>query len=389
MERTILSLDFYGKELVAILSAWDEQQESLRILNAKYKKTNAFSSSFVHNLTTARKELSDVFTAMTRDVEVTNIDILVGLRGNFLSFKHSQGFSQNTSAFTIGPDEIRAALQDSIPNSLSESVEELDTLPISYSIDGQASSKEIPLGLFCWSLAADTFLSFATKTHLHNLSNVFATFNQPYQFLPSIVAMGETLLLAEEKNVNTLLLDVTACGTSAIMYTKGQPMDAEELTVGSDLIYQWVADMIQDDIQTAKSIVDSHERGSDEIIDELLEDAEYKLFEKIHKELLNQSFWYGKHRPTRIVLAGQLANKYSQKACKKILNPKRVRIVTCDETLEGNTEISNAKIAGALSILKHTLKQEKIATLLNPKPIENKSFWSKIATKLGLANLLS
>ena len=104
MNRDILSLDFYGGEIIAALAAQDEETDTLRIRCLFRRPSRSFSGAFVRDMLGAREELSKVFEEVSGYVSFSP-SVVVGLRGNFLSFKQSglkEEESADVSVVTVG-----------------------------------------------------------------------------------------------------------------------------------------------------------------------------------------------------------------------------------------------------------------------------------------------
>ena len=111
MNRNILSLDFYGGAITAALAAQDDDTDTLRIRHILRRPCRAFSGAFVRDMQGAQEELGKVFAEVAEYVSF-NPSVVVGLRGNFLSFKRESGFkSVESRNRIIGEREIEEAFQ--------------------------------------------------------------------------------------------------------------------------------------------------------------------------------------------------------------------------------------------------------------------------------------
>ena len=357
MNRNLLSLDFYGGEISAALAALDEETNTLRIRHVLRRPSKAFCGAFVRDMQGAQEELTKVFAEVSEYV-TANPSVVVGLRGQFLSFKRASGFkSVDTKNRIIGEREIEEATQNSVPFNLSDTLEVVDILPQSYTIDGNVGIKR-PKGMAGFTLEVETFLSYAMVTHLNNLNNVLSACEcNEYQVLPTAVALGESLVLPEEKQAGTLLVDVGAEGTSALMYHKGSLMEAWELPFGLNLRSEAVADLLQNDVQTAREVLRDYTPGTDEIMDDVLEDADQKLLSKIKKELL-QSLIYLKYPSAQLVLCGAGADKTFLKAAKKVFGARKARLAAFDNLI-ADCPAEQPVYCGAVALLRHALEREQ------------------------------
>ena len=357
MNRELLALDFYGNELIAALAVLDEETDTLRLRHVLRKPCRSFAGAFVRDMAGAQEELSAVLNEMA-EYTASSLTVIVGLRGQFLSFKRSSGFqSVSTRNRIISPRDEDAAIRNSVPTSLSDSLEVIDILPQNYTIDGNTGITD-PKGMSGFMLEVETFLSCALVTHLNTLSSVLNTCGiSEYQILPSIIAQGETLLTREEKQAGALLLDIGQAGTSAIVYHKGALVDAWELSNGREDLAQAVADLLQNDLATAKEVLRTYEPGSDEIMDELLEDANEKMLIAIKKELL-QSLLYLKYPSPHVVLCGAWADTTLLKQCKKVFGARKARLGNFDQFITDITA-DHPAYAGTVSLIRHALDREQ------------------------------
>ena len=369
MNRNVLSLDFYGNEIAAVLAAHDEETNTLRLRHALRRPVKAFSGALVRDIALAQKELSSVFAEIAGYVSESPA-LVIGIRGNFLSFKHTSGFKSIESRNRIiTQQEIDAAVQNSVPTSLSETLEVVDILPISYTIDGNVGITN-PKGMAGFTLEAETFISYALVTHLNNLNNVLSECGcNAYQLMPTCVALGESLLKPEEKQAGVLLLDIGETATSALMYHRGALVDAWEL---------------QNDLETTKEILQDYEMESDEIMDEVIEDANIKLLEKLKKELVQSSLSYLRYPSSQLVLCGAVANKELLKLCKKVLGVRKTRLGNFEELIS-DCDATHPAFAGALSLLTHA--QERENNQLGVSQAKEPGLLDGLLSKLGLGQL--
>lgn len=358
MPRNILALDFYGSTITAALASLDDDTRTLRIRHVLRRTCRSFSGAFVRDMAGAEEGLNKVFAEMN---EYINADpsVVVGLRGNFLSFKSSSGFkSIDTRNRIIGDREIDEAIRNSVPINLSDTLEVVDILPQSYMIDGNTGILD-PKGMAGFTLEIGTFLSYALVTHLNNLNNVLSACNCPeYALLPSSVALGETLLTEGEKRSGALLLDLGEESVSALLYNKGILLDGIELPYGLNRRAEAVADLLQNDVETAQEVLNGYEPGADEIMDEVIEDAESKMLQGINKEILQAFCLHLKYPSPNLILCGSGATKQMVKTAKAIFNAKKARLGVVDHLIS-DCPADNPAYTGALALIRHTLEREQ------------------------------
>lgn len=375
--RDILSLDFYGEGVTAALACQDETTDTLRIRHILRYPSKAFAGAFVRERSGAQDDLSRVFEEISRYI-TSSPSVIVGVRGNFLSFAHSTGFTYTQSSrHIIHQSDIDNAIQASLPTHLDESLEVVDILPLSYIIDDQAGATD-PKGMNGSCLGAETFISLGVGTHLANLSSVLSACGcEDYLWLPSSVALGETSLTPAEKASSCLLVDLGENSISALLYHKDSLLDGWELNFGLDRVAENVADQLQNDVPTALQILRTYD--PDPVMDDVLEEAAAGLVDALHKELV-QSLPYIQHPPTQLVLCGQGAWPVMLKLLKNKLSVRKTRLCSFDNLI-ADCDIEHPQYDGVLALLQHALAREK--NQLGVAKVKEEGFLGKLFTKLG------
>ncbi len=378
MNREILSLDFYAEGITAALASVDDETDTLRIRHVLRQPSRALCGGLVRELVGAQEDLGRVFKEIDQYAQ-GNVAVVVGVRGNFLSFRRGTGFAYTQSRnHIIRSSDIENAIQTSLPNPLDETLEVLDILPQTYSIDEQPGVIS-PLGMSGCSLEAITFISLGVASHLANLNQVLAGCGcEDYQILPSVIALGETVLSSNEKAACSLLLDIGESGTSAILYHKDILSEAWELPLGLNQIAENMADMLGNDTPTMCQLLRAYE--PDPVMDEVLEDAAKPFVQALHKELV-QSLTYIQHPPTQLVLCGQGAQPVLLKLLKNTLGPRKARLGGFTHLI-ADCDAENPAYHGSLSLLQHALAREEAQ--LGVAQVKEEGFLGNLLAKLGL-----
>ena len=359
MTRELLSLDFYGNEIMAVLMTQDDQTNTLRVRRALRKPCVSFAGALVRDMQGAQEELCGIFNEMAQYTQGA-LSVVVGLRGHFLSFKRASGFeSVSTRNHLVGAREMDAALHNSVPTTLPDTLEVVDILPQSYSIDGNVGIIN-PRGMAGFTLEVETFLSLALASHIKTLTNVLAECEcTDFQILPAVIAQADQLVTPGEKQTNTLLLDIGQTRTSAAMFYQGTLVEAWEIPLGQNRLVHAVADLLQNDEETALNVLKTYEPGTDELIDEVLEKANEDLLQAIKKELLESSLLYLQHPSPQVVLCGIAADKQMLKRCKQILGARKARLAAADNLINDCGEANTPAYAGAIALVSHALQREE------------------------------
>lgn len=381
MNRNILALDFGSGKITAVLSAYDDETGTLRVRRTLAQPCKAVNACVVLDLQETQNALNKIFADISEYVSF-NPSVIVGLRGSFLSFKRASGF-KNTDGRNrmITTRDIADAVNNSVPRNLSDTLEVVDVLPQTYTIDGQTGIKN-PRGMEGFGLEVETFISYALITQLNNLNHTLCACECPdYTVLPSSVCLGQTLLREEEKNNNTLFLDIGGENSSALLYHKGTILEGWELPIGAEMIVQEVADVLQNDLGATRATLTRYEYGDDEVIDDVLDEASKKMLRAIKKELL-QSMLFVKYPPVWAVLSGGGSSLSVRDAAKNIFSLRKARLAVYDDLISDAPDADNPLYSSAIALTLHSLERDA----QSPLPVRQKEegFLGGLLAKLGL-----
>ena len=382
MNRDILALDFYGNTVTAALASLDPSTDTMRVRYVTRKPCRFFAGGFVRDMAGAKRELIGLLSDVA--LYSTEPSVVVGVRGPFLSFQHRTGFATVMSRGRIIRDsDIDEVIKSAVPANLSENLEVLDILPLSFNVDGNTNITD-PKGMMGMTLEVEAFVSYAMSSHLANLNNVLMACGcNDFQLLPTVVALGETLLTPAEKDGTTLLLDIGEISTSALLYREGILMDGWELDFGFDELVKTVADILLNDEETTRTVLLENPPKTDKYTDELWEDGTDALLTRIKDELL-QSFSFLQKNPTHLVISGSAANSLLTKAAKKIFSARKARLAVFDDLIS-DCETNKPDYNGALAVLQHALAREQ--ENMGVAQVKETGFFNGLLAKLGLNSL--
>lgn len=381
MEQPFISLDFGSGQISAVLSVYDEQTLSCRVRHALREPCPSVNGCYILDFDKTVRCLNKIFSQLQEYVDFTPT-ISVGLRGDFLSFRRSGGFKAiEGKDQIITAKDLHEVLDNSVPTNLSETLEVVDLLAQSYTIDGNTGVQN-PVGLQGNCLEAETFLSLGLKTHLNNLNRVLAAAGcEDFEAVPTILALAHQVLKPEEKKASLLLLDIGAQNSSALLYHKGVIEAAWEIPQGADIVAQEVAEVLQNDLSEAKALLKDYTYGDDEVMDDLLDEAGAKLLQTLRKSLILEPR-YVKYAPSLVVLTGGGSGLHVKNAAQKALGVRRAKLAGLDHLIADGEEMLAAQYTSALALALHS-QQHGGRKLSSPKE-KASGLLDRMLSKLGL-----
>lgn len=380
MEESFIALDFGSGQISAVLTSYDEKTGTCRVRHATRKQCPSISACYILDFDHTVRTVAEILSEMTPYAQL-NPTIVVGLRGEFLSFRRSSGYRTLNPQKIIDQEDVQAVLDEAFPQHLPEELEAVHMMTQCFILDGKQGVK--PVGLSGNWLEVETFVSCALRGPLNNLNRVMAAVGyEDFEGMASILALCETLLKPEEKNARTLLIDVGAQHSSAALYQKGILEAAWELAFGSEQIVLEISEVLQNELSEAKHLLKNYEYGDDEVLDDVLDEAANNLMRKFHKEF-TQSLGYIKHAPQQVVLTGGGAHVPLINAAKTVLGVRRVRTATHDGLIADSEDLLAPAYTSALSLALYSqVHGQRILRSHAPKRLQG--LFDKVLAKLGM-----
>ncbi len=378
-----LALDFGSGQIAATLAIYDERTNTCRVRYSTRVQCPSVSACYILDFNRTVNTLAHLLEDVGQYTDEVPT-VVVGLRGDFLSFRRAGGFLSITrDNHVITERDVRAVLDSSIPPNLGDTLEVVDLLPQCFTIDGKTGLQN-PIGLTARCLEAETFVSAGPKTHLQNINRVLeAVGYEEFEAVPTILALCDTLLKPEEKKTGVLLLDIGQQNCSAALYHKGMLEAAWENPIGADMIAQEVADMLQNELKDAQKVLQEYTYGDDEIMDDMLDEAAEKLLRALHKEWV-QTLSYVKYPPAQLVLTGGGASTAIKNAAKRVLGVRRTRTATHDHLSADTTEDLAASYTSALSLALYSQRHGGHTRQSTAPERGIQGFFNKMLAKIGL-----
>lgn len=384
MNRTILSLDFYGKGISAAVALFDTEQGSVRITKLARFDCPHFQDGQVLDLGPAQDELTYVLEELAPFIGL-NPKILIGVRGPMLSFQRRTGFRiANARNCIIRDQDIKEALNDAVPSVLPAGTQVLDVWAQSFVVEGIEGIQN-PKGRPGVSLEAQTLISYADTSYLADLKNILHLCNvSNYRLLPTAVPIVQQLPSPSEKKGRTLLIDIGNNSTSALLYNKGLVMEGINLAFGDNVLIKQFAKLLEQDVSEAQKILDNY--TPDEYVDDAIEDATEFMIQRIYRELSKSLVSFAQKAPTQIILTGNGVSDFTEPIVRDIFQVNKVRWSFLEPETDDDNEDPSVDLllfTGALSIIYHALQTEDAADPAEMAPVQD-GILGKLLGKIGL-----
>lgn len=353
--------------------------------------------------------IAETARAITRAVEEAEGQAKETVRGVYLGARgaHLQSFN-NRGAYNIArtdkeitAEDVQAVIENAKAIPISSDREILHVIPQGYSLDRQRGVPN-PVGMEGSLLEVEVHVVTASSSHLNNL---FKAVNQAgfevIEPVYGLLAIGELIVTAEEKELGCLVLDLGGHTISIGIYSEGSLRYSKELPIGTDIITRDIALGLRTSIATAQTIKEKHGvalssllNGDDEVafvgmdgrtpqrvktrtLIEIVQPRVEELISKIGEEVQNSNYADLIAPTGAIVTGGGALLKGMPEATSEVLNlPVRIGLPHRD-TLTVPDALATLPFTTALALVAHSSEGAPIARGWNKKtPRAVRKIWS-------------
>jgi len=198
-------------------------------------------------------------------VEVSGAYVAVG--GPHLKSHSSQGLAAIRRGQTIRPEDVERAIEQAKAYPLDTDRELLHVIPLEFKVDGQEGIHD-PVGMTGVRLEVEVLLVTAASGPLTNLRRAVEAAGLSVEGLvASPYAAGLGVLTPEEREMNTIVLDLGAGTTGVAYFRSGRLAYAAVLPVGGEHVTGDIAKLLKIPTEEAERIKKKYGAALPELAD--------------------------------------------------------------------------------------------------------------------------
>ncbi len=221
-------------------------------------------SGIKNGVVTSMKEASDdIKNAIETAEENAGADLrkmYVALRGSHIESHSSHGtLGISRTDKEITTEDVEGVIDNAKMNiRLSHDREIVHAIPQSFTVNGQAGVTN-PVGMDGSHLEVNVHVVTASCVHMNTLQKAIARGGfEITEFVYGILALGESVVTQEEKELGCLLIDIGGYSTGLVIYQSGHIQASREMELGGDFISKDLAHNLRTKIQTAAQIKEKY-----------------------------------------------------------------------------------------------------------------------------------
>jgi cell division protein FtsA len=240
-EKFIISLDI-GSSQVRVIVAEVNSDGTTQIVGVGIAKSEGMKKGAIINIDQAVHSIRKAVDHAERMVGIEISEVYVGVSGNHVSLQQSHGVvAVSSEDKEITYHDIDRVLQAARVIALPPERAIIEVVPRQFIVDGLDDIKD-PNGMIGVRLEVDAIIVTGAKTVIHNLLRCVERANLNIAgmiFLP--LAVGESYLSADEKNLGVVMVDIGGGTTTLTVLQQGYLAGTSVIPIGGEYITHDIA----------------------------------------------------------------------------------------------------------------------------------------------------
>ena len=267
--QVLAGIDIGSNQVCCVLGKIYEETGELEILSGSRLPCKGVKGGVVISIQETSYAIGKVVEAAEEQAKETAQNICLGLRGNHIESMNAHGaINISRTDKEITKEDVMSAIETAKAVRLSQDREILDSIPQEYSLNHQRGVPN-PVGMEGNFLEVDVHIVTASSSHLNNIYKATsqAGFKEILSHMYGLVAVGNTVITQEEKELGCLLVDFGGLTTGLAIYSEGSIRYSKELQVGSDFITRDISHGLRTSMSSAQEIKEKYGIAMSSLLD--------------------------------------------------------------------------------------------------------------------------
>jgi len=251
----LAGLDIGSGQVVCAVGRRNPENDQVEVIAAARQICRGLKGGVVINIDETALAIGRVVEAVEEKCGETIRDLIVGIRGSHTqTFNHHGAINIARTDKEITTDDVAQVIESTKAVPISTDREIIHVIPQDFVLDRQQGVPN-PVGMEGSLLEVEVHIVTAGTSHLNNIwrsiNNAGFGIREPVY---GLLAVGDTVVTQEEKDLGCLLVDIGGATTGLAVYTDGGVRFTKELAVGSDAITSDLAHGLRTSISQAKLV---------------------------------------------------------------------------------------------------------------------------------------
>ena len=239
-ERIIVGLDIGTSVIRVVIGELNEETGKLEVIGTASKESGGINKGSIVNIEKAKEAIREAIETAEYNAGATVESIILGIGGSQIEGKNSRAVvpvrSNGRVNREITIEDVNKVIENATEILSSEYREKLHVIPQDYIVDGTRGVKD-PVDMMGTKLEVEVHIITEAKTVLQNIRSCIG---RAGYFLDGVMlntlAQTQSVCHQDEMDLGSILIDLGAGTTDALVLIKGAPISTTSVQVGGNLV---------------------------------------------------------------------------------------------------------------------------------------------------------
>ena len=239
-ERIIVGLDIGTSVIRVVIGEINESTGKLEVIGCASKESGGINKGSIVNIEKAKDAIKEAIETAEYNASVAVSSVVLGIGGSQIEGKNSRAVvpvrSNGRTNGEITEEDVKKVIENATEILSTEYREKLHVIPQDYIVDGTRGVKD-PVDMMGTKLEVEVHIITEAKTVLQNIKSCIA---RAGYFLDGVMlntlAQTQSVCHQDEMDLGSILIDLGAGTTDALVLIKGAPISTTSVQVGGNLV---------------------------------------------------------------------------------------------------------------------------------------------------------
>ena len=239
-ERIIVGLDIGTSVIRVVIGEINESTGKLEVIGCASKESGGINKGSIVNIEKAKDAIKEAIETAEYNASVAVSSVVLGIGGSQIEGKNSRVVvpvrSNGRTNGEITEEDVKKVIENATEILSTEYREKLHVIPQDYIVDGTSGIKD-PVHMMGTKLEVEVHIITEAKTVLQNIRTCIS---RAGYFLDGVMlntlAQTQSVCHQDEMDLGSILIDLGAGTTDALVLIKGAPISTTSVQVGGNLV---------------------------------------------------------------------------------------------------------------------------------------------------------